>query len=382
MKKYILPIVLFISLFVSSCESLVGPKNATTPAPQVYKSRLATILDSLRYKCDFPALAGAIVTDTGVIEAYAVGSRRYGGPANVTNDDRFHIGSCTKSMTAVLIGTLVDKGLVRWNTTLPEIFPEYKTIMRDEYKNVTVSDILSHGAGFMRDPNLKVQSISSRDKRSEIVAWALTQAPVKGRGNYLYSNLGYVIAGAITEKITNRPYEEIIMENVLLPLGITTAGIGVCGTEGQEDQPLQHTANHAPIKATPNSSLDAYYNPAGGLYMSVGDWGKYVHWVITVEAGRHQNLLTDETARTITAPHVSAGVGVSYSFGWSVSNQDWAGGKSLQHSGSTGFNYSTVCLSSNRHFGIILMTNQGPVGEDWPLGPAFYRLLDYYIKGN
>ena len=94
-----------------------------------------------------PALAGAIVTDTGIIDAQAVGCRRYGGTANVTNNDQFHLGSCTKSFTAVLFGILVDDGLLAWDTKLSSVFPEYAQSMLPEYRDVTIRNILSHSAG-------------------------------------------------------------------------------------------------------------------------------------------------------------------------------------------------------------------------------------------
>lgn len=383
MKRFLVLAALLMSFFFLSCENLIlGPDDTKPPKPKKYSSRFATILDSLRYALDLPALAGAIVTDTGIVEAQVVGCRRYGGDENATINDCFHLGSNGKSFTSVLIGTLVDEGKLSWNTTLPGIFPEYANTMRDEYKKVTVLNLLSHSAGFMRDANITLNSALPRDKRKEIVSWAFKQAPAQQRGKFLYSNLGYLIAGAVAERILDKSYEELLMERVIHPLGLTTAGFGTMGTAGKEDQPLQHTPNHAPIIAESDAGLDPSYDPAGGLYMSVGDWGKYCQWVLAIEAGHYQNLLKDSTARKITTPIVDQGNGWKYALGWGVINQDWAGGKSLQHSGSNGFNYATVWLASPKHFGILVMTNQGAIGGEWSLGPAFWRLLNYYQKGN
>jgi len=384
-NKIILCTIISLSFLFLTCEKMIlGPDGEKPPLPAVHDSRLATILDSLRYALDLPALSAAIVTDTGIIEAQAVGSRRYGGPANVTVNDKFHLGSCGKSFTAVLMGTLVDEGLVTWNTTLPEIFPEYAASMRSEYKDVTVKNILSHSAGFIRDVDFTViKSSSPRERRVEAVAWALNQPPVQQRGKFLYSNLGYLIAGAIIERLTNQSYETLLMERVIAPLGITTAGFGTMGTEGKEDQPLQHTPNHAPIVATPDAGLDPSYNPAGGLYMSVRDWGKYIQWVLTVESGRPQTLLIDATAAMLFTPAVSTGNNSFYALGWAGANYEvWANGKTLIHSGSNRYNYADVFLLPGKHCGVITMTNQGAVGDDWLLGPATLRLLNYQLNLN
>ncbi|MGE5500095.1 MAG: serine hydrolase domain-containing protein [Syntrophothermus sp.] len=382
MNKYLI-IAAFVSAFAfAACEKLLlNPEGNRSPLPVQHQSRLASILDSLRYTLDVPAIAGAIVTDTGVVEARAVGCRRYGGPMNVTDNDQFHLGSCGKAFTSVLMAVLVDEGKVKWATTLPEIFPEYAGAMRPEYRDITIRQILSHSAGLMRDPKgINLKSIEAKSQRLEVLEWALRQAPVLPAGKYLYSNLGYIMAGAIIEKLTNSTYEELIISRVTKPLGITTAGIGgPMGTLNLEDQPLQHTCNHAPVTATSDACLSAIYNPAGGLYMSIGDWGKFVQWTLKAAAGE-QTLLKSETAREIISPVVSDGYGGYYGLGWGVSNQEWAGGKALSHSGSNALNYSTVLISVPKKFGIIVMTNQGAAGEDWPIGPVFARLLDYHLN--
>jgi CubicO group peptidase (beta-lactamase class C family) len=350
----------------------------------VYSSRLTTILDSLRVALDLPALAGAIVSDTGIVEAGVVGSRRYGGPANVTLNDKFHLGSCGKAFTAALMGALVDDGLVTWTTTLPAIFPEYAQTMRAEYRAVTVRDLLSHSAGLVRDPinGLALRSGTPREQRAEVVAWALAYPPLKPRGQYEYSNLGYIIAGAIIERLANRPYEDLVMERIVLPLGITTAGIGAMGTPGKEDQPLQHTPSHAPILPTADAHLLAIYNPAGMLHMSIVDWGKFVQWVLASEAG-HQTLLRPETARAMTTPAVAIGSDGFYALGWGGANYEmWSGGRSLNHSGSNGYNYATAALAPVRRVGILVMTNEGATGDEWLLGPAVVRLIYYQLNAN
>ncbi len=370
------------ALLSLSCETMMlGPDGVQPPPPIVHSSRLATVLDSLRFTLDLPALAGAIVTDTGVIEARAVGCRRYGGPLNVTDADRFHLGSCGKSFTSVMIGLLVDEGRVQWTTTLPEVFPEYAGSMRSEYRDLSVRDLLSHSAGFVRDADVGLHASSPVEQRLEIVDWALRQPPAQPRGTYLYSNLGYVIAGAIIERITGRPYEEVVMERVVRPLGLTTAGIGQMGSPGLEDQPLQHTPEHAPIIATADAHLASSYDPAGMLHMSAGDWGKYCQWVLACETGR-ATLLRPETARMITTSVVSAGGGAGYALGWGVMYRSWGGGNVLSHSGSNGYNYAEVVLAPARKFGILVMTNQGAGVISVPTDPAVTRLIDFYLTGH
>jgi CubicO group peptidase (beta-lactamase class C family) len=381
MKPCIIAVVVALAIAAGSCKNaLLGPEP-TQPLPAARASALATLLDSLRYANDLPALACSIVTDTGSIESEAVGCRRYGGPENVTVTDQFHLGSNTKAMTAVLIGTFVDEGRLAWTTTLPEIFPELSASMRPEYRSVTVRDILSHSAGFVRDPSIELHTSTPREQRAEVVVWALSQPPAIARGHYLYSNLGYILAGAIAEKLANRPYEELLLERVMRPLGITTAGFGPMGTPGLEDQPLQHTVNHAPILPSTDSDNPAIYSPAGRLHLSIGDWALYIRWVLASESGQ-ASLLKLETARMLTTGVVPAGGGSFYACGWGVSSQTWAGGRALTHAGCNGWNYSVACLAPGRHYGVIVATNITAENTPAAMEAIAFRLINYHLNGR
>jgi CubicO group peptidase (beta-lactamase class C family) len=371
-------LLLVLSVFLLlSCEDIIlRSERKSLPLPTTHKSELATILDSLRYILDLPALAGAIVTDTGIVDAQAVGCRRYGGAMNITNNDQFDLGSNTKAITAVLIGILIDEGQLDWETTLPEIYPEYANSMRTEYKNVTILNLLSHCSGFSRVSPDFING-TPREQRLEMVQWALQQPPETSRGKYLYSNLGYNILGAIAEKLTNRQFEELLIAKVLQPLGITTAGFGPMGTPGVEDQPLQHTNGRAPIEPTPDSGLCPIYSPSGRLHLSIVDWAKYIQWVLASEAG-HQTLVSKQTAIRLTTSIVLADGGAYYACGWMVIDCSWAGGRSLQHGGCNGYNYSDAALAPIKHFAVIATTNMGPGDMVNPLEQVAERLIQLH----
>jgi CubicO group peptidase (beta-lactamase class C family) len=356
MKRFMIILVLFSLPIFTYCKKNTVSPDVQQPLPTIHDSALATLLDSLRYEYRLPALAGAIVSDTGAIDAQAVGCRRWGGLANVTNDDQFHLGSDTKAITAVLIGVLVNDGLLTWESTLPSIFPEYAETMRTEYRTVTVREILSHSAGFIADPTLTLTKTTLTEQRAEVLAWALAQQPANEKGIFNYSNLGYIIAGAIVDKVTGRSYEGLLIERVLQPLGITTAGFGPMGTAGLEDQPLQHTSDYEPLDPGKNVDNPPVYNSAGRLHMSIGDWSRYISWVLACEAG-HATLMSAENASTLTTGVVPMPGEGMYAFGWAVVDRPWADGRALTHSGSNTLNFCVAWLAPNRQFAVIAATN-------------------------
>src|SRR5690606_38737298 len=80
-------------------------------------------LGPLRARHGLPALAGLVLRDGRVEGVAALGSRCAGRAEAVTVDDPWHLGSCTKAMTATLIGSLVERGALRWEATLGELYP-------------------------------------------------------------------------------------------------------------------------------------------------------------------------------------------------------------------------------------------------------------------
>src|SRR5581483_8396545 len=80
-------------------------------------------LEILRAKYKLPACASAVIEDGQIMALGATGLRRADRDVHVTTADLWHIGSCTKSMTATLVGVLVDSGKLRWDTTIPDALP-------------------------------------------------------------------------------------------------------------------------------------------------------------------------------------------------------------------------------------------------------------------
>src|SRR5262245_45560629 len=123
-----------------------------TSQPALKSSKaLEAILEPIRARHSVPGLAGAIVVGDTVTEIGAVGVRKAGSPERLTVNDRFHMGSCTKSMTATLIAMLVEQGRLSWTTTIADVFPDLRERMHPDFRSVTLEQLLSHRAGVPTD---------------------------------------------------------------------------------------------------------------------------------------------------------------------------------------------------------------------------------------
>ena len=85
---------------------------------------ISSILREVVLKEGIPGIIAAIASSEGIVSIGSEGVRRINTKEKISNNDLIHIGSCTKAMTSLLIGTLVADSLIRWDTQLIQVFPE------------------------------------------------------------------------------------------------------------------------------------------------------------------------------------------------------------------------------------------------------------------
>lgn len=119
--------------------------------------------------------------------------------------DRFHLGSCTKAMTATMIASVVDSGKLSWESTLASVFPDEAPRMHADYRAVTLDQLLKHRAGLPANVDWFgiPQAISPTQERRSLLRSALQGAPMTAPGSaFGYSNLGYTLAALMAEEAT------------------------------------------------------------------------------------------------------------------------------------------------------------------------------------
>ncbi len=318
----------------------------------------------IRTKHNLPALAIVVVKDGKICDRAAVGVRKYGDPTPVTTNDVFHIGSCTKSMTATLTAIFIEEGKLRWDTTIAEVFPELKGKMNKQYETVTVEQLLTHRGGVPNKPPAAAWKRAWEaqgtpvEQRREFIAAMLAEPPQVAPGTqFIYSNQGYSIIGAMLEKIAGKPWEELITEKLFKPLHMDSAGFGPPGTKGEVDQPWGHTRDGAKVKP---SQIDnpPVIGPAGRVHCSLDDLARFV--IVHLKGGQSGGLLKPETFRKLHTPPD----GGDYACGWICVNRGWAGGRALNHAGSNTMWYLVMWLAPEKNFAVITATNiAGPDAE-------------------
>jgi len=340
------------------------PLLATLPSQEA--PDLAARIEAIRAAVGVPALGGARITLEGEPEVWVAGTRAAGAREAVTASDRWHLGSCTKSMTATLIALLVERGDLSWDTPLGEALPELVEEMDLDYGDVTLVELLGHRAGLPANPDFGtlLSMRTSRDpvveQRARIVAWALRQPPLP-HGTFLYSNTGFMVAGHLAERATGQSWEELMRTLLFEPLGMESAGFGPPGL-GEEGvtQIWGHAPEGAPVPPGPLADNPAALGPAGTVHASLADWARYARLHL---AGAHGDVKVGEvtlTRASFERLHTGlSGPGQPYGYGWVNHRRDWAGGdgKTLWHNGSNTMWFCELWLGLENGVAVLAATN-------------------------
>jgi D-alanyl-D-alanine carboxypeptidase len=316
-----------------------------------------------------------------VVAQAEVGVRRAGHHEPVTAGDRWHLGSDTKAMTATLAALLVDEGKLRWSSTLGEVLSDWK--VHPALAKVTLDMLLAHRGGLPANAGWwsRFKMMYERDaaaSRRRAVRAALRDAP-KDVGAFRYSNLGYMVAGVMLERVTGMSWEALITQRLFAPLGMTSCGFGPPGTPGQVDQPWPHRAGATGQDPQPvppegrGSDNPRAIGPAGSVHCSLRDWSRFV--------ALHLGQPPD--GRTLVSPASLAHLqepwpGGNYARGWLVGRPPWAQGSTLAHSGSNTLNFARVAAAPSRQLAFLLVTNVAGARAEEAIETALRMLIERY----
>lgn len=320
----------------------------------------------IRAKHNLPAVAALVQIDGKIVAEAATGLRALGYKEPVTTNDRWHIGSDTKAFTATLIGRLVEQHMMSFDETLASCFPSFAKDMDPAYRNVTVAQLLSHTAGLppLTDDtelppfNAVIASAGSlKDQRAAAARAYLAKPPASKAGEFNYSNLGFIIAGAIAETRTGKPWEDLIREQIFAPLGIKNAGFGSPATPGKVDQPWGHKDEGGKLIALDPADSEgdnpAVIGPAGTINIALEDWVLFAQDQLDGVHG-HGKLLSGPTYRRLHTP-----VTGNYALGWGAKLAADGTPEIITHSGSNGFWVADIRIFPKHDIIFLIVTNAG-----------------------
>ncbi|MEZ4778573.1 MAG: serine hydrolase [Flavobacteriaceae bacterium] len=235
---------------------------------------------------------------------------------NVPNkpDTKFRIGSLTKQFTAMLVMQLVEQGKLELNAPISNYLPNYPKPNAD---SVTIHHLLTHSSGIVN--YTEIRSLQGnlnlhRYKPDEFVQFfSDSTLQFKPGTKFSYSNSGYFLLGLIIEKVTNKSYEQLLKENILVPLKMNNTGYDHHRTIlKNRASGYQRKWNGTVLLNAPYLDMSVPY-AAGAIYSTVEDLFLWDQALYT-----HQ-LLSKENTELLFKEHIQTESN-HYGYGWGIAN--------------------------------------------------------------
>ena len=333
-------------------------QGAATPAQtnESVAKELDSYLDSLVAE---NKLSGAVlVAKDGVTiasKAAGIANKATGAPIDLKT--KFNLGSMNKMFTSVAIAQLAQAGRLAFSDTVGKHLPDYPN--KEVADKVTIHHLLTHTSGMGMYWNDKFEA--QREKLLTVAAhlplFASDPLTFPPGEKLQYSNSGYMLLGAIIEKVSGQDYYSYVQEHMYKPAGMTDTGFYEPGKEipnlaigytkmGEGDKALDEPRDN-------NNIREIKGGPAGGGYSTVQDMVKF-HLAL-----RSYKLLNREHTELVTTGKVDGPRGSRYGYGF---GDNTVGGKHIvgHNGGAQGIAANFDMFPELGYTAVLLMNSDPP----------------------
>lgn len=299
--------------------------------------------------------------------AYGMAEKSFGVANRL--DTKFNLGSMNKMFTAVAIAQLIEAGKLSFQDTLAKVLPDYPN--RQAAEKVTVHQLLTHTAGlgdFFDNPEFRPHRERYINPSDYFPLFAATPLRFEPGARFSYSNAGFVVLGAIVERVSGESYFDYIRAHIYKPAGMyesdsyeltqVTPNLAV-GYARFQDDPLGVEARRSNIAFLPWRG-----SPAGGGYATAPDLLKFARALHT-----HKLLsapMTEHVTSAKVAKRGSPRAGAKYAYGFTT--ESLAGGREIRgHSGggaNSGVNSSLIMFRDGSYTIAVAGNYDAPAAED------------------
>lgn len=272
-------------------------------------------------------------------QIFVAGTTARNSTLPVQPDAQWHIGSITKTFTAVLIMMAVEDGLLALDTPLAALLPDHAQQMTADWQGLTLFEILSHTGGIPANPaTAQMRMLAAGDlDRAGLLQMFWSQPLSSKRGRFAYSNLGYILAAETLESRVGTPWENQLRARIIAPLGLTSFGIGPPDVIYGHRSILGMFKRPVPPDA-PCSDNPQAFAPAGRMHLSIADvltWGRFL---LSAQQGK-SDLLSAQSLALMTRD-----IDKNYGLGLMTFSIPGVTGTAFGHDGSNSMWYALLAI--------------------------------------
>ncbi|HEY5885504.1 MAG TPA: serine hydrolase [Pyrinomonadaceae bacterium] len=341
-------------------------------------------------KSEIPGMAIAIVKDGKVIVAKGYGVRELGKPELVDKDTIFDAASLTKSFTAAAVASLVDEKKMMWDAPVKRYLPTIE--FPDPYltANVTIRDLLAHRTGIHASNGPAFFTGVNRSQLIGLIKHMKVVAPF--RTQFIYSNVGYTVAGEAAAVAEGTTWEDLITKRFLEPLGMNRTSAVFTSKPASGNIASGHAfiySSGTQIVTPREGPQRDVTGPAGALQSTAGDLATWMIFQLGDGTFQGKRILSAGALAETHAPQTiiptneafrrSRQIGHfgAYCLGWN--GYEYRGNRMLWHSGSGDGFVSFMALLPESRLGVVVLSNSWKGGA--PLNIAIVsRIVDHYLN--
>ncbi|MDZ4767212.1 MAG: serine hydrolase domain-containing protein [Chloroflexota bacterium] len=318
---------------------------------------------------EVPGVTVAIVQGGEIVYAQSFGVKAIGGDDPLTSDTHMMIGSVGKSLTTLMMATLVDDGSMLWDTPVVEILPNFAVADETLTPTITMRNMVCACTGVPRRDLEFIFNASELTGEDTVESLRTFQFFTDFGEAFQYSNQmvatgGYaaaVAAGGNDGSLLN-DYQIALATRVLAPIGMTRTTLDFDAVIADGDYALPHAvvfdetgAYYEVIPVTLEESL-LPIAPAGSHWSTANDMARYLLMELASGvAADGTRVVSDANLQTTWQPQISLSANTSYGLGWFIG--EYKGTTLIYHGGNTlGFTADAAFLPE-KDLGIVVLAN-------------------------
>jgi D-alanyl-D-alanine carboxypeptidase len=322
---------------------------------------LSARADKLAHEDEFSG-AVLVAKDNHVLfrHAYGLANRKQRIPNTIRT--RFRIGSMNKMFTAVATLQLVEAGKVKLTAPLGTYLPDYPN--HEVATKVTIHHLLTHtgGTGDIFGSDFDAHRKELRTLADYVRLYGKRGLEFEPGSRWAYSNYGFILLGAVIEKVTGHSYDDYVQTHIYAPARMTRSG-SLPEDQAVASRSIGYTKPPGATAWTPNTDTLPYRGTsAGGGYSTVEDLAQFAHALLS-----HKLLSPDSTKLLITGK-VKDGPGTRYAYGFEDA-RDADGNSWVGHGGGAPGMNGDLKIYPKSGYVVAVLTNIDP--------PAAQRISEY-----
>ncbi|XP_070532204.1 uncharacterized protein [Ptychodera flava] len=302
MAKKIISIVLLIVLGrISGCHSFVIDNSTESGLTEDEIVSLRDFITTTMACKNVTGLTIAMVRDGKTVFADGFGHLRVGDDTPVTNETLFNIGSVSKTFTATLAADAIGRKLSNWDTPLRSILGEDFWLQGQfRTEEISLRDVLAHKAGIPSYWGVSTAALNLT--RKEMVRRMRYFHDAQNfRSGWMYSNYMYVLAGYVTEVLTDNTWEEAVKTVIFDKLGMTSSRVSAEMTDNDWANTCwsridSEGINWIEVDEPGQVSFLNEIAPAAGVFSNAVDMAEYMKFHLRYGKNEAGEQVVDESA--------------------------------------------------------------------------------------